>query len=149
MSFMENKYPFSTIVDAIKFEADQRRITSWLKLAKKIVETQIGSEIELPKLVKLDPKWMEIYDPAVHWNEQYPNKCNKRAYKKFTTYFYLENVDRSKYDTLLSGVAIQYSLGPDQYPNTVEETTNVLLNHKFDQAYYDNNKNRDQLQSNQ
>ena len=120
------------------------------------MESQIGGELELPKLAKLDPKWMEIWDPAdltIH----NPKECKTRAYQKFTTFLYLENTDRTKYGTLLSGLATRYSLGTNQYPQTVEEATNVLSNHKFDQAYNDNkkkisqgsNNNNSQLSGNQ
>ena len=60
----------------------------------------------------------------------------------------MENADRTKYGSLLSGLATQYSLGQNQYPQTVEEATNVLSNHKFDQAYYDNKKKRSQGNNN-
>ena len=45
-------------------------------------------------------------------------------------------------------MATQYSFGLDQYPQTVEEATNILSNHKFNQAYYDNKKKRLQGNSN-
>ena len=120
------------------------------------METQIGGELELPKLAKLDPKWMEIWDPADLTIDNL-KECKTRAYKKFTSFLYLENADRTKYGTLLSGLATRYSLGTNQYPQTVEEATNVLSNHKFDQAYNDNkkkisqgsNNNNSQLSGNQ
>ena len=88
---------------------------------------------------------MEIWDP-VDLSIDHTKECKTRAYKRFTMILYLENLDRTKYRTHLSGLAIQYLFGLDQYPQSVEEVTNVLLNHKFDQAYYDNKKN--QLQGN-
>ena len=72
MSYVENKYPYSTALDAIKNYINLKQIddeslvdyTRRFKSAKKIIETQIGGELELPKLAKLDPKWMEVSDPA-------------------------------------------------------------------------------------
>ena len=155
MSYVENKYPYSTSLDATKNYINLKQIddeslvnyTRQLKSAKKIMETQIGGKLELPKLAKLDPKWMEIWDPA-DLTVDHSKECMTRAYKKFTIFLYLENVDRTKYGTLLSGLATQYSLGLDQYPQTVEEATNVISNHKFDQAYYDNKKKRSQGSNN-
>ena len=107
MSYVENKYPFSTVLDTIKNYINLKQTDdeclvdyTWrFKLAKKIMESQIGGELELPKLAKLDPKWMEIWDPAdltIH----NPKECKTRAYQKFTTFLYLENTDRTKYGTL-------------------------------------------------
>ena len=155
MSYVENKYPFSTALDAIKNYINLKQIedeslvdyTRRFKSAKKIMETQIGGELELPKLAKIDPRWMEVNDPG-EWVISNEAECRARAYKRFTTFLYLENADRTKYGTLLSGLATQYSLGQNQYPQTVEEATNVLSNHKFDQAYYDNKKKRSQGSNN-
>ena len=69
MSYVENKYPFSIALDAIKNyinlkQTDDESLVDYtrrFKSAKKIMETQIGGELELPKLAKLDPKWMECY----------------------------------------------------------------------------------------
>ena len=90
---------------------------------------------------------MEVSDP-VDWVAGSEEECMQSAYMKFTTFLYLENADRSKYGLLLSGLATQYSLGLNQYPKTVEEATNVLSNHKFNQAYYDNKKKRNQGNNN-
>ena len=155
MSYVENKYPYSTAQDAIKNYINLKQIedeslvdyTRRFKSAKKIMETQIGGKLELPKLAKLDPKWMEISNPA-NWTVANHADCKTRAYKRFTTFLYLENADRTKYGTLLSGLATQYSLGQDQYPQTVEKATNMLSNHKFDQVYYDNKKKRSQGSNN-
>ena len=130
MSYVENKYPFSTALDAIKNYINLKQIedeslvdyTRRFKSAKKIMETQIGGELELPKLAKTDPRWMEIKDPK-EWVTNQQAECKARAYKRFTTFLYLENADRTKYGSLLSGLATQYSLGQDQYPLTVEEAT--------------------------
>ena len=155
MSYVENKYPFSTALDAIKNyinlkQTDDESLVDYtrrFKAAKKIMELQIGGELELPKLAKIDPKWMEISDPA-DLTEDNRAERKTRAYNKFTTFLYLENADGTKYETLLSGLATQYSLGTNQYPQTLEEATKVLSNHKFDQTYYDNEKKRSQGNNN-
>ena len=64
MSYVENKYPYSTTVDAIKNYINIKQTedellvdyTRRFKAAKKIMETQIGGELQLPKLAQLDPK---------------------------------------------------------------------------------------------
>ena len=86
MSYVENKYPFSTVLDTIKNYINLKQTeeeclvdyTRRFRLEKKIMETQIGGELELAKLAKLDPKWMEIWDLADltidNWKE-----CKTRA----------------------------------------------------------------------
>ena len=86
------------------------------------METQIGGKLERPKLAKLDLKWMEIRDPA-DLSTDNTKECKAHAYKRFTTFLYLENTDRTMYGTLLSRLATQYSLGLDQYPQTAGEAT--------------------------
>ena len=49
----------------------------------------------------------------------------------------MENACRTKHGSLLTALSSQYSLGNDQYPDQLEEATNVLSNHKFDQLHYD------------
>ena len=66
------KYPYSAAIDAIKNYINLKQIedeslvdyTRRFKLAKKVMETQIGGKLQLPKLAKLDLKWMEISNPA-------------------------------------------------------------------------------------
>ena len=87
MSYVENKYPFSTAIDAIKNyinlkQTDDESLVDYtrrFKSAKKIMETQIGGELELPKLAKLDPKWMEILDPADLTIDN-SKECKTRSY---------------------------------------------------------------------
>ena len=54
----------------------------------------------------------------------------------------IPNCDKNKYGTLINGLDSQQALGTEQYPKTVAATTEVLSNHKFDQAYYDAKKKR-------
>ena len=64
MSYMENKYPFSIAIDAVKNYINLKQTvdeslvdyTQRFKAAKKIMETHIRSRLELPELAKLDPR---------------------------------------------------------------------------------------------
>jgi hypothetical protein len=47
-------------------------------------------------------------------------------------YTYMENADKVKYGTLLSGLQTQISLGNNQYAKTLLEANNVLSNFKAD-----------------
>jgi hypothetical protein len=47
---------------------------------------------------------------------------------------YLDNADKAKYGSLLTGLHTQTSLKNDQYPKTITEANNDLSNHRFDNA---------------
>jgi hypothetical protein len=59
-------------------------------------------------------------------------KCYEKTSERYLAYLYLENADKSKYSTLLSGLNTQQSVGNVQYPKTVVEANNVLSNHLLD-----------------
>ena len=44
----------------------------------------------------------------------------------------MDNADKAKYGSILTGLNTQQSLGNDQYPTSITESNNVLSNHKFD-----------------
>jgi hypothetical protein len=66
------------------------------------------------------------------------------AFEQYASYLYLEQSDRKKYGSILSGLSTQYSLGNDQYPKSMSEAVNVLSNHKFDSGYNLNNNRNNQ-----
>ena len=110
--------------------------TCQFKAATKVMESHIGGDLVLPKLVKLDPKYMDNYDPTKDPPDLAPKECPKRAHKRLSTYLHMEIVDQTKCGSLLTALSSQCSLGNDQYPDQLEKTTNILSNHKFDQLYY-------------
>ena len=84
--------------------------------------------MRFPKLAATIDEWDED-------DEDIQKKCYKEAYEAFITYLYLENTDRSKYGSLLSGMHTQFSLGHDQYPQELSNAYNILGNHKWDATY--------------
>ena len=59
----------------------------------------------------------------------------------------MENVDRNKYGTVLTGLVSQFLLGQDQYPRELTSAMNVLSNHKFDPAYQEAKKKQNNKSS--
>jgi hypothetical protein len=59
-------------------------------------------------------------------------KLREKAYNHFLAYLYLDNADKAKYGSIMTGLKTQQSLGNDQYPRSITESNNVLSNHKFD-----------------
>ena len=48
---------------------------------------------------------------------------------------YLENADKTKYESFLKNLNEQYSFGNNQYPTSITEANNILNSHKFDGNY--------------
>jgi hypothetical protein len=67
-------------------------------------------------------------------------KLQEKAYSQLLAYMYLDNADKAKYGSLLTGLHTQTSVN-DQYPKSITEANNVLSNHHFDNAgKHQNNK---------
>ena len=56
----------------------------------------------------------------------------------------MDNSDKSKYGSLMSGLETQHSLGNDQYPKSLVDAYTVLGNHSYDQEYYKAKEKRNQ-----
>jgi hypothetical protein len=58
----------------------------------------------------------------------------KKAWGRFVAYVYLDNADKAKYGSVLKQLAAQFSLGQNQYPESVTKASQVLSNHPHDNA---------------
>ena len=104
MSYMENKYRMSMVVDGIKNGINLRQkedeslvdCTCWFKAAMNVLESHIGGDPSLPKLAKMDPKCKDNCDPNADPPESALKQCLKRAHKRFSTHLHMENVDWTK-----------------------------------------------------
>jgi hypothetical protein len=56
----------------------------------------------------------------------------EQAFNQFLAFSYLNNADKAKYGSILTGWNTQQSLGNDQYPKSITESNKVLSNHQFD-----------------
>ena len=52
----------------------------------------------------------------------------------FNAFLFLRSATRSKYGSLLTTLQTQYSLGKDQYPNTITRAVDILSQHPWDKA---------------
>ena len=71
--------------------------------ARGIMRSQIGWRLPFKKLADTDETWDT--DPTAENTQAYKN-----AYDAFVAMLFLENADRNKYGTLITGLATQYSL---------------------------------------
>jgi hypothetical protein len=133
LNYQEHRYPMSIILDAMKNllnckqkDGEQlQEYTKRFKTARDVLEQHIGGPLQLTRFMATLPDWDE-HDPDKMI------KCREQAYKQFLAFTYLDNTDRSKYGSLLSGLHTQQSLGNSQYPKTITEANHVLSNHRFD-----------------
>jgi hypothetical protein len=70
-------------------------------------------------------------------------KFQEMAFNQFMAYTYLDNADKAKYGTLLTGLNTQTSLKNNQYPKTVTEAANILSKHHWHNAGKTNNNKVD------
>jgi hypothetical protein len=111
--------------------------TKRFKTARAVMKSHIGGPIILTKFVKN----MKGYDKAATDDIL---KFQEHAFNQFLAYTYLDNADKAKYSTLLTGLQTQTSLKNEQYPKTITKAANVLRNHHWDNDGKTNsNKHKD------
>ena len=133
LNYQDTKYPPAIILDSIKAVLNMHQkegeslqdYTRRFKTARDIMNSHTGSVILLPKL-SYTLKDYKQGDKAAE------EKCLKQAFNMFLTYTYLENSDKAKYGTLLTGLASQHSLGHNQYPTSLTGAMNALSKHRHD-----------------
>jgi Reverse transcriptase (RNA-dependent DNA polymerase) len=135
LNYHEHRYEMSIILDSMKtlFNVKQKDneslqdYTKRFKTARDVMKSHIGGPIILTRFVENMPG----YDPTK------PDEITimqEKAQSQFLAYMYLDNADKAKYGTLLTGLHTQTSLKNNQYPKTITEANNVLSNHRFDNA---------------
>ena len=126
MSYVENKYDVSIVIDSLKNFINLRQQTEeYLVDYTRRFKSARDGKLKLQKLAENHEDWDEN-------DEKVKKECYDKVYQAFIANLYLENADRTKYGTLTTGLATQYSLGNDQYPKDLVSATNVLSNHRFD-----------------
>ncbi|KAL7574114.1 hypothetical protein ACA910_014803 [Epithemia clementina (nom. ined.)] len=130
LNYQNNKYKMTVILDALRtlVTLKQREdeglqdYTRRFKTCRDMLESHIGGPIELTKVVKAESG----YDRTKH------EEFVKIIFERFMMYVYIDNADKNKYGSLLTGLATQHSLGNNQYPIEIVEATSVSSNHRFD-----------------
>jgi hypothetical protein len=60
------------------------------------------------------------------------DKFCEQAFSQFMAYLYLNNADKAKHGSIMTGLNTQQSLSNYQYPKSITKSNNVLSNHRFD-----------------
>ena len=102
--------------------------TRRFKSAKEIMESHIGGPIRLDKYIELSEDYK---NDMKQYEEDIANKIEckkpttqdkkyiKKAASKLYAFIYIDNADKSKYESLLKNLNQQYSLGNNQYPASI------------------------------
>ena len=106
------------------------------------MELHVRGPLILKKYIQLPTDYKEDIKQHQEKNGNENNKPNiyeekyiKKASSKLYAYIYLDNADKSKYKSILKNLNQQFSLGNNQYPNSIIEANSVLNNHKLDMVY--------------
>ena len=99
--------------------------TKRFRVARDVLKSHIGGPLILNKFVEAIPGYDET-------NVEVRDKFREQTFNQFLAYLYLDNSDKVKYGSILSGLNTQQSLGNNQYPKSITESNNVLSNYRFD-----------------
>ena len=66
------------------------------------------------------------------------------GFARWKAYIFWENSDNDKYGQLKQGAVNAFARGQDDFPKNLEQARNILASHKFEQAYYDKQKKREE-----
>jgi hypothetical protein len=132
LNYQENQYSMSIILDAMrtllftkqKEGESLQDYTKRFRVARDVLKSHMGGPIILTKFVEA----MNGYNET---NVKQRDKFREQAFSQFMAYLYLDNADKAKYGSIMTGLNTQQSLGNDQYPKTITESNNVLSNHRF------------------
>jgi hypothetical protein len=94
-----------------------------------VLQSVIGAPIILAKLLESTDGYTKT--PMNEIDHAKNKILQDQVHKQLLAYIYLENADQAKYETILSGLDTQNSLGNNQYPKTVAEANSVLSNYQF------------------
>ena len=101
-----------------------------------IVKNQIGTGL-LHGYVKSTEKYKDSNVSAT-----IKTKMVQDSFEELCAYIVLKGCDKAKYKSLVKGFVNQFSLKNDQYPKTVQDMTDALSKHAFDDEYHKRQRNK-------
>ena len=69
-------------------------------------------------------------------------KMVQDSFEELSAYIVLRGCDKAKYKSLVKGFVNQFSLKNNQYPKTVQNMTDALSKHPFDDDYHKRQRNK-------
>ena len=122
LNYQENRYSMLIILDAMRTLLGTKQkegeslqdYTKRFRVARDVLKSHIGGPLILTKFVEAIPGYNET-------NVEGRDKFCEQAFNQFLAYLYLDNSDKVKYGSILSGLNTQQSLGNNQYPKSITE----------------------------
>ena len=147
MHYQEHRYETAITVDALRVLVNLKQkdneslqdYTRRFRIANDIFVSHSGVESPFEYV-----RCMQGLEGFLESDTTIVKTCRHKAYQQFLAYLYIDNADKAKYGSLLTGLQSQFSLGNNQYPTTLIEANNVLSEHRFDPAVH-----RKQVKSNE
>ena len=150
LSYESTQYRMKTICDAMKSlvnlkQKEDESAVDYMqrfKAARDVFISHAGKEFNFPKVVQESEEYKRYKDDLTSPIDALRKKAQdevteviKSSSDEFYAYLYLENADRSRYGSLVTGLDSQFSLNHDQYPKTLIDAGNVVSRHKYDPEY--------------
>ena len=129
---------FSRLIVETKQEKDESLIdyTKRFKQTKDILKQTVGDKV----LQEFAERTQDYKDAGTDATKQ--DAIKKKSFNQWMAYVYLKNSDQLKYGTLMKNFRSQYSLGNNQYPDTITKAADALTNHQWDEAFAADKKKR-------
>ena len=132
------QYPIASVVMQltkwlnIKQHEDEKltEYVNRVKYHRDIVKNQIGTGL-LHNYVKHTAAYTDASA-----SDADKTKMLYDSFEELSAYIVLCGSDKAKYRTLEKGFVNQYSLKNDQYPKTIQDMTDALSKHPFDEEYH-------------
>ncbi len=110
LNYQEKRYAMSIILDAMRMIMNNEQkegeslqdYTKQFCVARVVLKSHVGGPIILTKIVEAMP----TFDKA---NEEELEKLQGQVYNQFLVYLYLDNADKSKFGSILTGLNTQQS----------------------------------------
>ena len=163
LSYESTRYRQATIFDSMKSllnlrQKDEENSIDYLKrfkAARDVFYSHVGKGFCFPRVSEDDEDFKalseefdqilnRINEPRLLDIMEEMRTINKKYTEEFMAYAYLENTDKSRYGSIMTGLETQFSLDHDQYPKTLISAQNVVDNHTYDADYKKKKKQREE-----
>ena len=147
LSYQETKYDMAVITDATKafINLKQREGESLIDYTTRFKHSRDIYQAVHGKVILYKTSTEQLGYPTKPTTQEDFNRIDdivNQQTNRFYAYLYLENSDRAKYGSLITGLATQKALGTDQYPATLADAIEVLSNRRFNKGWNDSHKKK-------
>ena len=152
MSYESTQCRMKTTCDSMKALINQRmrdeeKSIDYLKrfkASRDVFFSHVGKNFAFPQLLEDHEEYGKAREVLNQMNSTQEAKdaamkemetIRKELMDQFLVFVYLENTDRSRCGSIVTGLEAQCSLGNDQHPKNLIVAQNVIENHQCDESY--------------